>query len=54
MMAKVVRRVVDSDGKAVGTYNSNPILNTMVYECEFPDGAVKGRNFVLISPRYDA
>lgn len=40
-MAKVVRRVVDADGKAVGTYNDNPILNTMVYECEFPDGAVR-------------
>eukprot|EP00956_Cyclotella_meneghiniana_P034439 scaffold104886_cov86-Cyclotella_meneghiniana.AAC.1 len=41
MMAKVVRRVVDQNGKAIGTYNENPVLNTMVYECEFPDGAVK-------------
>ena len=40
-MAKVIRRVVDSDGRVHGTFNENPILNTLVYEVEFPDGAVK-------------
>ena len=39
--AKVLRRSVGSDGKTVGTYNDNPILNTVVYDVEFPDGAVR-------------
>jgi len=40
-MAKVIRRAVDSDGKVIGTFDNNPILNTMVYEAEFPDGVIK-------------
>ena len=40
-MAKVVRRAVDDDGKLVGNFNENPILNTLVYEVQFPDGAIK-------------
>ena len=31
----------DADGNIVGTYDDNPILNTIVYDVEFPDGAVK-------------
>ena len=38
---KVKRRAVDSDGKTTGTYTDNPMLNSIVYEVEFPDGAVK-------------
>ena len=30
MMAKVVRRVVDENGKAIGTYNENPISLQMI------------------------
>jgi hypothetical protein len=39
--AKVLRRAKDhQDGSnIVGTYDDNPILNTMVYDVEFPDGA---------------
>ena len=40
-IARVVRRAVDSQGKVIGEWNSNPILNTLVYECEFNDGTVK-------------
>jgi hypothetical protein len=40
-MAKVLRRAVDDDGKMIGTFNNNPILNTIVYEVEFPDGTVR-------------
>ena len=40
-MAKVVRRAVDDDGRLVGTYNENPVLNTLVYEVEFPDGQIQ-------------
>ena len=40
-MAKVVRRTVDENGKVIGTFDNNPILNSMIYECEFPDGVTK-------------
>ena len=39
--AKVIGRTVDSDGRTIGTYNDNPIINTLVYDVEFPDGEVK-------------
>jgi hypothetical protein len=41
MSAKVRKRALDNDGKVVGTYDENPILNSIVYEVEFPDGQVK-------------
>jgi hypothetical protein len=40
-IARVVRRAVDSQGQVIGAWNANPILNTLVYECEFNDGTVK-------------
>jgi hypothetical protein len=40
-IACVVRRAVDNQGKAIGAWNVNPILNTLVYECEFDDGTIK-------------
>ena len=39
-MAKVLRVSKDSEGRTVGNYDDNPILNTIVYDVEFPDGAV--------------
>jgi hypothetical protein len=38
--AKIIGRKRDQDGNLVGTYNSNPILNTIVYLAEFPDGSI--------------
>jgi hypothetical protein len=32
-IARVVRRLVDSEGKLIGEHNDNPLLNTLVYEC---------------------
>ena len=29
------------DGKVTGTYDDNPILNTVLYEVEFPDRQVR-------------
>ena len=29
------------NGKVMGSYNDNPILNSIVYDVEFPDGQVK-------------
>jgi hypothetical protein len=39
--AQVVKRVVDENGRAKGSYNSNPMLNTRVYEVMFPDGELR-------------
>ena len=35
--ALVVKRLWDKDGLPIGTANNNPILDTRVYEVEFPD-----------------
>ena len=40
-LAKVIRRSVDADGHVIGTFNKNPILNTLLYDVEFPDGVTK-------------
>ena len=40
-LACVVKRVVGGDGKLIGEYNDNPLLNSLLYECEFDDGTVK-------------
>ena len=39
--AKVKKRSRNEDGEIVGTYDDNPILNTLVYDVEFPDGEVR-------------
>ena len=40
-MAKVLRKSVDENGQVIGAHNENPLLNTLVYNVEFPDGDVK-------------
>ena len=40
-LAKVIRKHKDSDDKVTGDYNEIPMLNTVVYDVLFPDGAVK-------------
>ena len=37
-VARVVGRAVDENGELIGQHNDNPILNTLLYEVEFPDG----------------
>ena len=39
--ARVVSRAKDDDGKIIGKYNVNPILDTRVYDVMFPDGAIQ-------------
>ena len=39
--AKVIHRSRDGDGALIVTYDDNPILNTMLYEVEFPDGEIR-------------
>ncbi len=36
--AKVIARKRDADGNPIGTANTNPILDTRIYEVQFPDG----------------
>ena len=40
-VGKVKQRAVGPDGEVVGTYDENPMLNSIVYEVEFPDGQVR-------------
>ena len=40
-MAKVIKRSVDSDGRGIGNYNELPVINTMLYDVQFPDGSIK-------------
>jgi len=40
-VGKVKQRAVGPDGHVVGTYDENPMLNSIVYNVEFPDGQVR-------------
>jgi hypothetical protein len=40
-LAHVVKCVVGPDGKLIGEYNENPLLNSLLYKCKFDDGTVK-------------
>ena len=39
--AYVVRCTKDGNNTVVGTYCHDPMLNSMVYDVEFPDGEIK-------------
>ena len=39
--AEVIGRSVDDTGSSIGYYDSNPMLNTKVYDVMFPDGTVQ-------------
>ena len=39
--AKVKQRSRDERGNVTGTYNENPLLNSIIYDVEFPDGQIK-------------
>lgn len=45
----VKRRALGPDGKVVGTYDENPMVNTMVYEVEFMDGTIQEYSANLIA-----
>ena len=40
-LGKVVRRALGPDGVTTGSYADNPMLNSIVYEVEFPDGQTR-------------
>jgi hypothetical protein len=37
-LGRVTKRLTDKDGLPIGADHDNPILDTRVYEVEFPDG----------------
>ena len=39
--AHVKKRQIGPDGNEIGTYDSNPMLNTLIYEVEYPDGPIR-------------
>ena len=39
-IVKVVGQYKENSGNIIGKYNSNPMLNTMVYDVDFPDGTI--------------
>eukprot|EP00957_Ditylum_brightwellii_P111114 8472707-Ditylum_brightwellii.AAC.1 len=38
---KVKKRALGPNGRTAGSYHDNPVLNSTIYEVEFPDGEVK-------------
>ena len=40
-VVKVLRCSLDENGKLVGSYSDNPILNSLLYEVEFLDSTTK-------------
>ena len=40
-LANVLKQPMYYNGKKIGSWNENPMLNTLVYECEFSDVTVK-------------
>lgn len=45
---RVIGRSKDANGKTIGLFNANPIINTQVYDVIFPDGSIKqyGANII--------
>ena len=39
--SNVLRRSRNEDGEIIGTHNENPLINTLIYDVEFPDGEVR-------------
>ena len=39
--AKVIRHTLDENGKVMGKPSDNPILNTLMYDVELPDGTIR-------------
>jgi hypothetical protein len=40
-IAQVVEQAVNDEGRMIGTFNKNPLLNTLLYDCEFNEGLRK-------------
>ena len=51
-IAKVICRTIDNNGNIIGTFDENPVLNSLVYDVEFPDGTVKIMRQTLLLKMY--
>ena len=51
-MAKVFSKSVDENGQVIGAHNENPLLNTLVYDVQFPNGDVKNYAANLIAENF--
>ena len=40
-MATVISAALNDSGQLIGEHYDNPMLNSLMYMCEFPDGTVK-------------
>jgi hypothetical protein len=40
-IAWVVQQATNENGHLIGTFHKNPLLNTLLYECEFNDGTTR-------------
>ena len=47
--AKVIGRAIGPDGLVAGEYDDNPMLNSIVYDVEFPDGTIREYSANLIA-----
>lgn len=47
--ARVRRRLSDEEGNPIGTSNLNPLLDTRVYEVQYPDGTTEAMSANLIA-----
>ena len=48
-LAKVIRQSVDENRKVTGNFHENPTLNTLIYECDFPDGTIKENDVNIVT-----
>ena len=39
--ARVKKRRIGTNGNEIGTYDSNPMLNNIIYEVEYLDGSIR-------------
>ena len=37
LLAKALRRLLDDKGRVIGEYDENNLINTLIYDVEFPD-----------------
>ena len=47
-LAKVIALNKDDNGGIIGSYNENPLLNSIIFDMEFPDGEIKEYAVVAI------
>eukprot|EP00957_Ditylum_brightwellii_P113599 8660719-Ditylum_brightwellii.AAC.1 len=56
-VGKVTQRAIGPNGAVTGTFDNNPMMNTMIYDVEFPDGqkdealAVAKNNMYVVTPQ---